>query len=55
MVLNPETAPILIENDDIGRTNDAQIFTTRVKKSYRVVYNKRQLTGVDYGTLPYGY
>ena len=31
-----------------------KIITKRMKKDYRVVYNKRVITE-NYGTLPYGY
>lgn len=55
MSVDNESNPVELFNTSIRRTNIAEVYTTRVKKTYKQNYNKRQKTGINYSTIPYGY
>lgn len=46
---------VQVENNCIRRTRLGDVYTTRVPKTYRCNYVKRQKTDIDYRTVPYGY
>lgn len=55
MVLTPNTTPLVLYNNSIRRTNTADVFSTRVQKTYRFNYTKRQMNETNYCTYPYGF
>lgn len=45
---------VLIYSNSIRRSELADVYTTRVKKTYQFNYSKKQIKE-DFSTLPYGY
>ncbi len=55
MIVDSENIPIELFNNSMRRTDSADVYTTRVKKTYQIKYTKRQLIGSTYDTIPYRY
>lgn len=55
MVIDRKISSVELGNNSIRRTNIAEVYSTRVKKTYRENYTKRQKTGINHTTIPYGY
>lgn len=53
MILNPEQrdTEIALENDGIRRTNLSDVYSTRVKKTYRFKFEKRQMNFFSFSCL----
>lgn len=54
-LVSGEQKPVEVWTNSIKRTNLADVYSTRAKKTYNFNYTKRQLTGDDYCTVPFGY
>lgn len=55
MIVDLTVDRVILTNQSIRRTNTADVYTTKVKKTYKNNYTKRQKTGSNYSTVPYGY